>query len=148
MMRCSALLLSSLLALTSACAHGRACQPPDLAWIAEETAALPARGDLVHVLQMFFESHCTCVLSPELKERVTYGAGKTGAGHDHHGEACLGAVEIVNKNLRDGFVGYLEVKPVGMREKEGAGGLFLVIVVYSGERWLVYPAAPVLAKLH
>ena len=77
---------------------------------------------------------------------MTFGAGKTGAGYDHHGEACLGAVEIVNKNLSDGFVGYLEVRPVGKLEKEGAGGLFLVIVVYSGEKWLVYPAEPVLAK--
>lgn len=148
MMRYSALLLSSLLAITSACAHGRACQAPDLTWIAEETAELPARGDLVHVLQMFFESHCNCVLSPELRERVTFGAGKTGAGYDHHGEACLGPVEIVNKDLSDGFVVWLEFRPVGTREKEGEGGLFQVTAVYSGERWLVYPAEPVLQKLH
>ncbi len=148
MMRYAALLLSSLLAITSACAHGGACQPPDLAWIVDNTADIPARSDLVHVLQMFFESHCTCVRSRDLMERITYGAGRTGTSNRYLGEACLGPVEIVNQDLGKGPVVWLEVRPLDKRGKENGDGSFLVTAVYSGESWSVYPAEPVVETLY
>lgn len=132
----------------SACAHSQACQRPDLEPIAIEAAALPDHLDLLEVLEMFFDSHCTCVLSASFKSRVTYGAGRVGATEDDHGDGCLGAVKIVNMNLSEAPIVWFEIEPVTLRQATPENQLFLVTAVHTGDRWLVYPAEAVLDSLH
>jgi hypothetical protein len=119
---------------------------PDLGWISAIPAKVPEREDLIYVLEMFFQSHCTCALPAELRDRITFGAGTSSERSDAHGSACLGSVSIVDANLDDGIMGWIEIIPTRSQNSD-FDIRYQVVIVYSGDRWLVYPAAPVLDVL-
>jgi hypothetical protein len=90
---------------------------------------------------MFFQWHCSCVLAPALRERITFGAGRAGIEAEDYGEECLGPLSIADRNFADGFLGVIEVMSTSSRSV-GLSRRYRVVLVYSGDKWLIYPATP------
>jgi hypothetical protein len=102
------------------------------------TTAQPTNADdLCWLLQTFLESHHRCEFPREFLDRITTGGKSEGIAKRTKDHKCLRQIAIEEIHIEDiGVVGDLVLKHKANE--------FVSILVYSGEKWLMYwPTRPV-----
>ena len=103
--------------------------------------------DLEWLLKRLFRAHRKCRFSSALTERVTHGAGTETPPVKGREMTCLGALELISFDADEiGTIAELIVRPG--KEAREPDGRYTILLVYSGDRWLMYPPAAVVERVH
>lgn len=120
---------------------------PDWASELAEHKELRNPGDLERLLERLFRAHRKCRFSSALTERVTHGAGTETPPVKGKEMTCLGTLELISFDADEiGTIAELIVRPG--KETREPDGRYRILLVYSGDRWLMYPPAPVVEGIH